>query len=195
MVKQRIKAVRLSNSRKKDGKYSFLLLILCFLIGSITGSMIGSFRNSDSLLNDFIGFSELQTSDFFHVYLSFSRFHILAFLLSTSFFGILLLPVLSCVKGFALSCTAATIISSVQGNGIIMALVILGLPAVLSLTCFFIISIDGFLNSKRILNLIRGNSVARIDGICLRTIACIPVLAIGTIIEMKFIPYLVSNLK
>jgi hypothetical protein len=56
-------------------------------------------------------------------------------------------------------------------------------------------SLDGFFNSRRILNLVRGNSAPRVDNIYIRTIACLPVLAAGTIIEMKLIPYLVSLLK
>ena len=195
MVKQRLNPVRHSITRRKEDRYSFLLLTLSFLFGSIAGSLIGSFQNFDSPLNDFVGLSKLQSADFMYLFLNFIRFHILALLLSTSFFGIVLLPMLSCVRGFALSCTAATIISSVQGNGLVMALLVLGIPAVLSLTCFFTISIDGFGNSKRILNLVRGNSASRVDGVYMRTLACIPVLAVGTIFEMKFVPYLVSNLK
>ena len=182
-------------SHRKEDKFSFFLLTLSFLLGCIAGSLIGTFQNFDSPLNDFIGFSKLESSDFLSVFLNFIRFHILAFLLSTSFFGIILLPVLSCVRGFALSCTAATIISAVPDNGIIMAFIILGIPAVLSLTCFFTMSIDGFLNSKRIFNLVRGNSASRVDNIYMRSMACLPVLAVGTIIEMKFVPYLVSFLK
>lgn len=195
MIKHKLSPERHSLPHRKDSKFPFLLLSLSFFLGCIAGSLIGSFHDFDAALSDFIGFSALESSDFFYVFFNYSRFHIAAFLLGTSFFGVIFLPILCCVRGYALSCTAATIISCYPGNGIVMALVILGVPAVLSLPCFFIMSLDGFFNSRRILNLVRGNSAPRVDNIYIRTIACLPVLAAGTIIEMKLIPYLVSLLK
>lgn len=192
MIERRLSSVKRNLPLKKENDSSFLLLAFSFLAGCLAGSLIGAFHGFDSALSDFIGFDALKSSDFFYIFLSFIRFHIAAFLLGSSFYGVVLLPVLSCLRGYALSCTAAAVISCYPNNGIIMAFVILGIPAVLSLPCFFLISTDGFLSSRRILNLVRGNSVPIVSYFYLRTLACLPVLAAGTAIEIKLVPYLVS---
>lgn len=179
---------------QKESKLYFFLLILSFLAGCLAGSLVGSFFRFDSSLNDFIGFSTLEASSIVSVFFHFARFHLVAFFLASSFYGVALLPVLSCIRGYALSCTAATIISFYPQNGIIMALVILGIPAMISLPCFFSISIEGFMSSSRILHLVRGNSASRKDKLYAKAIICLPFLAIGTLIEYKLVPYLVSLL-
>ena len=179
---------------QKESKLYFFLLILSFLAGCLAGSLVGSFFRFDSSLNDFIGFSTLEASSIVSVFFHFARFHLVAFFLASSFYGVALLPVLSCIRGYALSCTAATIISFYPQNGIIMALVILGIPAMISLPCFFSISIEGFMSSSRILHLVRGNSALRKDKLYAKAIICLPFLAIGTLIEYKLVPYLVSLL-
>ena len=194
MIKKKLTLGKSRLTYQKDSKIYFILLILSFLIGCLAGSIVGSFFNSDSPLNDFIGFSTLKTVNVVTVFFHFTRFHLVAFLLASSFYGIALLPVLSCIRGYALSCTAASIISCYPNNGIIMALVILGIPAIISLPCFFTISIEGFMSSSRIFHLVRGNSAQRKDKIYTRALLCLPFLLIGTLIEFKLVPYLATLL-
>ncbi|MFB0920882.1 MAG: stage II sporulation protein M [Oscillospiraceae bacterium] len=179
---------------QKNGRLYFLVLILCFSAGCLAGSLIGSFFGFDSFLNDYAGASVINSQSPVSLFFNYSRFQLVAFLLGTSFLGLALLPVLSCIRGYALSCTAATIISAYPDNGIIMAAIILGIPAIFSLACFFVISIEGFKSSERILHLVRGNSAPRKDKLYARFLACVPFLAIGTLIEIKFVPYLISLL-
>ena len=194
MIKNNLTLGKHRLTTQKESKLYFLLLILSFLAGCLAGSLVGSFFEFDSSLNDFIDFSTLETSSIVTVFFHFTRFHLVAFLLASSFYGIALLPALSCIRGYALSCTAASIISAYSQDGIIMALVILGIPAIFSLPCFFTISIEGFFSSSRILHLVRGNSAPRKDKLYAKTLACLPFLAIGTLIEFKLVPYLVSLL-
>ena len=179
---------------RTDNSLSFILLILSFLAGCLAGSLIGSLFEFDSALNDFAGISALETTGAVSVFFRFIRFHLVAFLLGSSYFGIVLLPVLSCIRGYALSCTAATIISCYPQNGIIMAILILGIPAIISLPCFFTISIDGFSASARLFHLVRGNSAPAKDKLYARTLFCLPFLIGGSLIEFKLVPYMVSLL-
>ena len=194
MMKKRLSLEKQTLPRRQESKFGFLLLSLSFVIGSMAGSYIGSFFNFDAALNDFVGLTALNSLNYFEVFFRFIRFHLAVVLLGSSFLGIILLPGLSCIRGYALSCTAATIISSYPKNGIIMALVILGIPAIISLPCFFIMSVDGFNCSRRIFNLVNGRIAIRTDKFFARAFACLPFLAVGTLLEMKLIPYLVSLL-
>ncbi len=194
MIKTNLSKVEYGPLRQKNSRIYFLLLILCFSAGCFAGSLTGSFFGLDPVLKDFSDFSTGCSSNPISVFLSFSRFHLVAFLLGSSFLGLALLPVLSCIRGYALSCTAASIISSYPEKGVIMAAVILGIPALLSIPCFFVVSIDGYMSSVRIFHLVRGNSAPRKDKLYSRFLACIPILALGTLAEIKFVPYLVSLL-
>ncbi|MBP8640692.1 MAG: stage II sporulation protein M [Oscillospiraceae bacterium] len=194
MIKNNLTLGRRRLTYQKDSKIFFILLILSFLLGCLAGSLVGSYFKLDTSLNDFLGFSTLKTLNVVTVFFHFTRFHLVAFLLASSFYGIALLPVLSCIRGYALSCTAATIMSCYPSNGLIMALVILGIPALISLPCFFTISIEGFMSSSRIFHLVRGNSAQRKDRIYARTLVCLPFLVIGTLIEFKLVPYLATLL-
>lgn len=194
MVKSNLLSTSHELRYQKESKLGFLLFILCFSVGCITGSLLASLTPMNSVLSDFIGISRLESVGVPYVFFHFVRFHLVAFLLGSSIFGIILLPALSFLRGFALSCTAATIMSYFPNNGIIMALVILGFPSVISLYCFFIISVDGFMSSSRIFHLVRGASAPKKDKLYLRTLACLPLLALGTLIELKLVPYLVSLL-
>jgi hypothetical protein len=194
MMKKRLSLEKQTLPQRQEIKTRFLLLSLSFVIGALAGSYIGSFFNFDTALSDFIDFSALNSLSYFEVFFRFIRFHLAVILLGTSFLGIAFLPALSCIRGYALSCTAATIISSYPKNGIIMALIILGIPAVLSLPCFFVMSVDGFISSGRIINLLHGRASIRTDKFFIHALACLPFLALGTLLEMKLVPYLVSLL-
>ncbi len=194
MIKRDLSLGNNGTSYNKNGRIYFLALILCFSAGCLAGSVVGSFFGFDSFLNDYLGADAIASSSPVSLFLNYSRFQLVAFLFGTSFLGLALLPALSCIRGYALSCTAATIISAYPDNGIIMAAVILGVPAIFSLACYFVISIEGFKSSERIFHLVRGNSAPRKDKLYARFLACVPFLAIGTLIEIKFVPYLVSLL-
>ena len=179
---------------QRDGKICFVLLILGFSIGCLIGSLIGPGLTYDSWLSDFLGLSKLQNMGVAAAFFHFSRFHLVAFLLGSSFFGIVLIPALSCIRGYVLSFTAASIISAYPQNGLIMAAVILGIPALISLPCYFLLSIEGFRSAARIFHLVRGNSSPRKDRLLTCSLACLPFLAAGTLAELKLVPYLISLL-
>jgi len=194
MIKKKHSLEKHGFSYQRDGRVYFMLLILSFSAGCLAGSLFGSFFGLDSVLNDCADVSEINSAGTLTLFFSYSRFHLVALFLGTSVFGLVMLPVLSCVKGYALSCTAATIISCYPEKGLVMAAVILGIPAIFSLPCFFVISIEGFLSSTRIFHFLRGNSSPKKDKLYSKFLICLPLLAAGTFAEIELIPYLVSLL-
>lgn len=194
MIKRELSLGNDVNPFQSKSRIYFLVIILCFSTGCLAGSLAHSFFGFGSFLNDYLGAAEIASQNPIGLFFNFSRFQLVAFLLGTSFLGLALLPALSFIRGYALSCTAASIISAYPDNGIFMAAIILGVPAIFSLACFFVISIEGFKSSERIFHLVRGNSAPRKDKLYARFLACIPFLALGTLIEIRFVPYLISLL-
>jgi len=194
MIKNNSRRSNDSVLNQRDGKICFILLILGFSIGCFIGSLVGPSLTYDSWLSDFLGLSKLQNMGIVSAFFHFSRFHLVALLLGSSFLGIVLIPALSCIRGYILSFTAASIISAYPQNGLIMAAVILGIPALISLPCYFLLSIEGFRTATRIFHLVRGNSAPRKDRLLSCSLACLPFLAAGTLAELKLVPYLVSLL-
>ena len=170
----------------------FFIFSLFFLLGSIVGGFMGSLFEQNGMLVGFSGTAELGNSNFILIFLRFIRFHALAVFLGSSSFGIVLLPVLIALKGYSISCTAAVIMSAYPDNGIIMALVILGIPSLFSLPCCFLISVESFFSSRKIFDLLRGSSAALRNRLTGLAILCLPVLLTGALMEMILVPRLVS---
>lgn len=179
---------------QRDGKVCFFLLILGFFVGCLVGSLAGAFYGLEPFYTDFSLHPAANAAQTAVTFLRFSAFHLVALLLGTSYFGIILTPVLSGLRGYLLSCTAASIISAYPGNGFVMTAAILILPALISLPCFFLIALEAFRSARRIFHLVRGNSSPRKDRLYGRALSCLPFLALGTLIELKLVPYLVSLL-
>ena len=179
---------------QRDGKVGFYLLILGFFLGCLVGSLVSAFYGLEPFFTDYFLRPTANTAQTIIVFLRFSAFHLVALLLGTSYFGIILTPLLSGLRGYVLSCAAASIISAYPANGFIMAAVIIALPALISLPCFFTIALEGFRSARRIFHLVRGNSSPKKDRLFGRMLSCLPLLALGTLIELKLVPYLVSLL-
>ena len=180
--------------RREDGGRVLMLLAQFFLCGCFIGSVFGNSRSLDARLSDFSGMDELGTQSFWPALLTFSKYHIAAFLLGSTYYGVLFLPLLCCLRGYAFSRTAAVLISSSTNNGAVTALAVLGLPAVFSLTCFFVLSLDAFLNARRVLGLVSDKHVPCVPHRLLRAALCFPVLLCGNAVSVWLVPKLVSLL-
>ena len=179
---------------RKKGRLCFLLLIISFLVGCFISSVFSFTFSASTYFGELYGLSALRTSGAVTVIFRAIVFHLVAFFLGTSFFGLAFIPVLSFTRGFALSCAVASIISVYPDGGIIMAAIAIGIPAIISLPCFFVISIESFFSSGRIFRLVRGSSSPRRDLLFARSLECLPFIAAGILIEIKLVPFLVSLL-
>ncbi len=171
------------------------LLFALFMIGCLLGAFFGSSYSSVNIFG--LNLFETASADgnVFAQAFNFIRFHLFAILLGTSFLGILFVPALTLLKGFALSCASATIILSQPSGGIVMALIILGIPSIFSIPCFIAISDDALDRSIRLFSLLRGNYSAPLEKNGKKWLFILPAMIISVAVEMKLVPYLLTLLR
>lgn len=179
---------------KETLELCFFLAALCFVLGAILGCLIGtSFPDSAKAAGNLIDFS-LLGKGFISGFLGFALFSFVAVFLGSSYLGLAFLPLLTGARGYILSCSAASIISSSGDSGLVMALILLGIPALISLPCFFLVAVDAAISSRRLGEISRGGYAPPKNKLMLHFFMTLPFLALGTLLEMKLVPYLVSIL-
>lgn len=133
------------------------LCFAAFFIGSFAGSLFGMFSSAEGVSAVVSGVLDaVGTKPYVHVLAGCAGLHLLVIFFAASVVGFLLIPVLAAVKGFTLSCASAAIISVYRFRGALISAVVLGLPAVLSLPCFFILAVDGVRLSKQLVCFLGG---------------------------------------
>ncbi|NLV86959.1 MAG: hypothetical protein GX025_07055 [Clostridiales bacterium] len=172
----------------------FFLVSLCFVLGAILGCLVGtSFPDSAKAAGGLLDFNFLGMG-FVSGFLGFAMFSLLAVFLGSSYLGVAFLPLLTGARGYILSCSSASIISSSGDGGLITALIVLGIPAFISLPCFFTVVVDAAISSRRLGEITRGRYAPQKNKLMLHFFLSVPFLVLGTLLEMKLVPYLVSIL-
>lgn len=181
-------------NRNREGGIRLILFSLCFLAGCLLGSAFGS--RSEWLSPAADGYLFSNPDEFGTVFSALwcIRFQLLAFLLGTSFLGTFFLPVLIVFRAFLLSCASYDIITEYTQNGVIMALIIICLPALISVTCFMVISSEAFSSSLSLMRLTCGDYRRARGNRCKYFLFCLPFMAVGIILEIRIVPYLVTLL-
>ncbi|MEG0035714.1 MAG: hypothetical protein RR743_03550 [Oscillospiraceae bacterium] len=172
----------------------FFLFSLCFVGGCLIGGLMGAMFSSGSEFTQFTDSTALGGTNYLLIFYRLIRFQLIAILLGSSILGVAFLPLLCGARGYALSCAAATIISASPDKGIIMALIILGVPAIFSLPCFFAASVDAFFCSRKLCYLLRGACSPAPQRLLLRFLVYFSFTALAAFLEMQLVPYLVSLL-
>lgn len=149
---QQFARIDISRLIRQSGEL-LILLVLCvaFVGGAAAGSSFssGEFSSAENVLSSS---GEIYGYDnFLGLLLSCSKYHLLVLLLSTSLFGVALIPVALAFRGFVLACTAAYIASAYPEQGVALTLVVLGLPSLLTVPGLFIVAFDGACFSSRLL--------------------------------------------
>ena len=93
--------------------------------------------------------------NFFAALFSTVKYHLAAVFLGLSILGPLLIPVLSAVRGFFLSFSVTAVMRCLGVKGIGFTLSLFGIPAIVSIPCFFILSALAFSSSLYLLRMIR----------------------------------------
>lgn len=138
--------------------WSLLVLAVCFLAGAAAGSFMsaGNITQAAQEAVFLDGSSIYGTADFLSLLLSCAKYHIAVVLCATSLLGVVLIPVISAFRGFALACTAASVAASAAGNGVLLTAVVLGLPSLLTVPALFLLGCDGMRFSGRLMLLSEG---------------------------------------
>ena len=137
------------------GRELIVLVIIAasFMCGALAGAFTGS---ADVPLGDNVltGDGSIYGSDTYAGLLfSCARYHLLVLLFSTSLLGVFLIPATLAFRGFALACSAAYLSQAYPETGAVLAVAVLGLPALFTVPGLFVTAHWGELFSARLLAL------------------------------------------
>ncbi len=127
------------------------ILAACFVAGAVAGALAGSgeLPAGENILpgdGSIYGYGTYAGLLF-----NCAKYHLIVLLFSTSLLGGLLIPATLAFRGFALSCSAAWMAEAYPETGIALALIALGLPALLTVPSLFVAAQSGELFSLRLL--------------------------------------------
>ncbi len=87
---------------------------------------------------------------FIKVFFNTAKYHIAVIFFGFSVIGFICIPLLSAVKGFFFTFSIAVIIRLYGGNGVLLALALCGVNALIALPCYFIMASLAFNASKNL---------------------------------------------
>ena len=180
-------------------------LIVCgalFICGGIVGSAAAGFAGGAEVSNFMAEYlarangNALRTGEFFSALFTACMYPFAAVFLGFSVLGVFCLPALAAVRGFFLCFSISAVVRSFGGDGALLALSIFGLSALLTVPCFFVLSVQSFSSSLKVLKSVtaRGAGVMRpYDGEFFKRIgACAVVLACSAFVEILLVPRLIG---
>lgn len=173
----------------KSYRSAFSLLLLCFTLGCLVASLFGGLLAGSPLWSFLISADYAQ-----YVVISFT-YLVVAIFLATTFLGYILMPILAFMRGFLLSLTAATIITHYRDAGVFMALTLIGIPSLITVPSYFVLSSECFLYSRNQMCALRGTPCAYESRLGLYTALCTLLCGAAALITLYLVPYLVSLMK
>ena len=127
------------------------ILAVCFIAGAVAGALAGSGQlpaGEEILPGDG---SVYGYGTYAGLLFNCARYHLFVLLFSTSLLGGLLIPATLAFRGFALSCSAAWMVEAYPEAGTALSLIVLGLPALLTVPSLFVTAHWGEMFSLRLL--------------------------------------------
>ena len=184
-----------SRKNNREGKIALIIFSLCFFAGSAIGSMFGyPFSWIRCMADGYLYENSVKLGPFLSFLWSF-RFHLLAMIIGTSFLGLVFLPPLIAVRAYLLSCASADIISSDPQNGIVMALIVVGLPSLLSVPTFLALSSEALSASLDLLRMRTGTRFRDGRGRLRSCFICLIIMILCTFVEIRLVPYIILLLN
>lgn len=172
------------------------LLFAGFLLGAVTGCFIGRGAEGSGGLTDYLtGHTDTGVSDFLRELVRSGQYHLIVLAAATSVAGVFVIPLVSAGRGYFLSCTAAALVASLPEHGAAAALIICGIPAVLTVPSLFLLELDGFALSARLRALSAGKSCLPVRNTLAHDLA-VTVLSVilAALAQCLLIPFLLSCL-
>lgn len=138
---------------RRGGEVAALVFAAAFFLA---GAFAGAFAGSSALPAG----EEILPGDgsiygygtFAGLLLSCSKYHLAVLIFSTSLLGVLFIPAVLAFRGFALACSTAWLASVYPERGAALALIILGLPSLLTVPALFVTAQWGELFALRLLS-------------------------------------------
>lgn len=170
------------------------LLFISFIAGAVLGSLAGTRQIAVSAAEHILldGGSIYGADGFFSLLFLCSRYHLLVLLFGTSLLGVVMIPAAFALRGFVLSCTAVSIASSYPNGGVALALVILGIPSLLTVPSLFVVGSHSLGFSSRLVSLYDRRPPTPSGGSAVTDLLlCAGALVLAAAIEYSVIPMLV----
>ncbi len=178
-----------------------LLLALFFLAGAVLGQVLARRIPEETgaelgrYLSDYLeleGGGEGRVPAALALYF---RYPLLALLLGSTAFGVVLLPCVTAAYGFFLSFSVCCFTASFGSAGVLLALAVFGLRSALTLPCYFLLAVPAWGSSAGLaaLSLGRGRRAPPPDRRWyLRAAACGAVLLAGVCLDLFLSPWLLE---
>jgi stage II sporulation protein M len=197
----------ISLSDSGDTKTNYLGLLICsalFLCGAIIGTVSAGLLSDGAKLNDsvshYLSFFLNSTSakpDIFSALGDSFKYHLCAVFLGFSILGVICIPVLSAVRGFFLSFSVSVIVRLLGGKGILLVLSIFGINTLLTIPCYFVLSVSAFSASLYFLRLVFSKNVKSTVSpfntrFFLNCGICLIVLVLSALLDTYLVPHLIS---
>ncbi len=191
---------------KKEEATALILLSVCFIVGSLCGSMLSAFSGGSgrqalaayiqSRLEHVAQGGALSISPA-AVLWGVLRWPLLILLLSVTPAGLVGLPVLFWARGLLLSFAATSFTQAMGGPGRIFALIVLGIPAIPCVPALFVLGVQGLDVSRRMTHrILSGEKRAPIfqRHFLLRSVLCLSFCLFGAALDRWAVPALVGVL-
>ena len=163
------------------------------LIGILFGCLIGTFSSAPQVITALFEVREIEPGllgilqRLWHCV----RFPAFALMISTSFLGVVLIPSLSCFRGFLLGCSVAAAFQSGHINGLLISALTVGIPALFDLPAFMIAATDSFCFAELLLDAVFRRQIRRFpveNGISLHAVAIILMCSLEALYFFLLLP-------
>jgi uncharacterized membrane protein SpoIIM required for sporulation len=173
---------------------------LRLIVGTIAAVFVNDAEQSRCNIKEYLAFligQGTKQPDFFASVVEAFKYHLGAVFLGFSVLGVVCIPLLSAVRGFFLSFSVSAIIRLLGGKAILLTLAMFGISTVITVPCFFILSVTSFSASQYLFRLAvskgsknpgmlpPGSSVAA-------CVVCLGLLLVAALIDAYLTPQLIG---
>jgi hypothetical protein len=182
--KLNIRKNALKNEKIPNGYFtSFAICAVLFAVGSVLGTIVAGLQDSTSDTFIYITSGELtENKTMADTFIRLAQYHILSFLLGFSILGIILIPALSCIRGFSLAFILSFLIRALKNQcftGHYLCYIIFTL---ISVPLYLIVSLQSLYSSVSMLSALRGRGIFRARDMCI-SIGCFIILLLIAALE------------
>ncbi len=181
--------------KKRSESMPLLIPSVCLLFGVLVALLLVSNSQNDTISGfaENIIFSREKTLliSFWDV----ARFHIYIALLSTSFLGVALIPLILMYKGYLMCLSSTALILDTGTHGLTLLITVLGLPMLVSIPTILIVTTTSLELSGELF-LARTNNFRKIrrEHSFKKILLCIAILIPLAMFEIKVLPILVEQI-
>ena len=188
-----------------DGVSALVVTAAFFALGTITGCLL-AFRATESgaealsvFLERFLSLAKdggMVFPDFFQLLWHCVRWPIAAFFMGFSALGLFGVPILSGLRGFFLAFSAASFSRAFGGAGLTAAFLLIGIPAIVAIPAFFLLSVQSF--SSACTRAARNSGQGRRElsysrEYFFRCGLCAVALLVSLLLECYLVPFMISD--